>query len=449
MAFVPVYILILFATIVIDYAAGILIENAEGHKRRLWLIMSLVTNVGILVFFKYANFLSTNINALLHISDMSARIPLLKILLPIGLSFHTFQAMSYTIEVYRGNQKAERHFGIYALYVMFYPQLVAGPIERPQNLLHQFHTPHPFSYDDFVIGMRRVLWGLFKKCVIADRLGIIVDNIYNHPQQQSATALILGTVFFAFQIFCDFSGYSDIALGVARVMGFHLMVNFNKPYNAKSISEFWRKWHISLSTWLSDYVYTPLSVRFRDYGMKAVIVAAIVTFLISGFWHGAAWKYMVWGLLHGIAISYEIATRKFRKKLFKKIPEQAGRLISLFLTFSYVCFTYIFFRANSLRDALAVIKKLPSVFSEIGQAIRHRGVLTGQLLSGIPTMSLLVCIGYLLLLELAHRYEGRGSLMEMVGTKPRAVRWGIYFGMAFTIYLFGIFNSRQFIYFQF
>ncbi|MGZ3884299.1 MAG: MBOAT family O-acyltransferase, partial [Bacteroidia bacterium] len=259
MFFKPVYILILFGTIIIDYYAGIkLEETADKKKKKLFLVLSLVANIGVLVVFKYYNFINTNITDLLSAFGAHNPIPFLKILLPIGLSFHTFQAMSYTIEIYRGNQKAERHFGIYSLYVMFYPQLVAGPIERPQNVMHQFHETHRFDYTDVSAGLKLMLWGFFKKVVIADRLAIGVDEVYDHVHSYSGIALIMATVFFAIQIYCDFSGYSDIALGTARVMGFRLMTNFNRPYASRSVSEFWSRWHISLSSWFRDYLYIPL-----------------------------------------------------------------------------------------------------------------------------------------------------------------------------------------------
>jgi len=224
MAFIPIYILILGFTIVIDYFAGLYIEKSVGKKRKLFLVFSLIANIGVLAVFKYYNFLNHNLSLLFHGFGFSDPLPFLKILLPIGLSFHTFQAMSYTIEVFRGRQKAERHFGIYALYVMFYPQLVAGPIERPQNLLHQFREKYNFDYNRVTDGLRLMTWGLFKKAVIADRLAILVDNVYNNPQQHNSLSLIIATIFFAFQIFCDFSGYSDMAIGAARIMGFKLMI---------------------------------------------------------------------------------------------------------------------------------------------------------------------------------------------------------------------------------
>src|SRR5678815_1064118 len=228
-------------------------------------------------------------------AGISNPVPFLKIILPIGLSFHTFQAMSYTIEVYRGNQKAERNFGIYALYVMFYPQLVAGPIERPQNLLHQFYENHKFDYERVVNGLKLILWGFFKKLVIADRLALYVGAVYNNPTHHTGLSFIMATIFFAFQIYCDFSGYSDIAIGAAKVMGFKLMTNFNRPYFARSISEFWKRWHISLSTWFKDYLY--ISLGGNRVSVPRWYFNLFIVFLVSGLWHGANWTYIIWGCL--------------------------------------------------------------------------------------------------------------------------------------------------------
>ncbi len=446
MAFIPVYILILFLTIIVDYIAGIMIENAEGRRRKLFLAMSIVANVGILGFFKYYNFFIDNVNHVFLWTHISANIPFLKIILPIGLSFHTFQAMSYTIEVYRGNQRSERHFGIYALYVMFYPQLVAGPIERPQNMLHQFHEKHEFEYDEVVAGLRMMLWGVFKKAVIADRLAVFTDPVFNNPYAYSATVMVIATVFFAFQIFCDFSGYSNIALGAARVMGFKLMVNFNWPYSAKSISEFWRRWHISLSTWFSDYIYNPISVSLRDYGLLAVVVASVITFFISGIWHGAAWHYIVWGGLHGVAIAYEVVTRKTRKKFFKKIPVWAGNIIGLTCTFSYVCFSYIFFRANNLKDAFYIVRKIPTAFSECAVMLKGHLPLLHMPLSSARVILCVLAIG---ILELVHIIQNKRSLNIVLQNQPWYLRWGIYYLFVFMILYMGVFQNRQFIYFQF
>ncbi len=285
MAFVPVYILILGFTIVIDYFAGIWLEKTEGKRKKIFLVASLIANIGVLAIFKYYNFLNDNLSAILNSFGYQNNVPYLSILLPIGLSFHTFQAMSYTIEVYRGHQKAERNFGIYSLYVMFYPQLVAVPIERPQNLLHQFYEKHYFEYERVVEGLKLMLWGLFMKLVIADRLAIYVNAVYNNVDQHTGLTLALATAFFAFQIYCDFAGYSNIAIGAAKVMGFKLMTNFNRPYFSRSISEFWSRWHISLSTWFRDYLYTSLG------GNRVTIPRwyfnLLFVFVISGLWHGA------------------------------------------------------------------------------------------------------------------------------------------------------------------
>ncbi len=270
MVFIPAYILILASTIIVDYIAGIYIERSTGARRRLFLIISIISNVGFLAFFKYFNFLNGNIAFLARLIHWNYPINVLYIILPIGLSFHTFQAMSYTIEVYRGTQRAERHFGIYALYVMFYPQLVAGPIERPGRLIHQFYEEHHFDYVRVTSALKLMTWGLFKKVVIADRLAMIVNPVYNNPAQYNGMTLALATVCFAYQIYCDFSGYSDIARGSAQAMGFDLMDNFNRPYFAKSIAEFWKRWHVSLSTWFRDYVYIPMGGEQGAAGALAV-----------------------------------------------------------------------------------------------------------------------------------------------------------------------------------
>jgi D-alanyl-lipoteichoic acid acyltransferase DltB (MBOAT superfamily) len=292
--FIPVYILILFLIIIIDYIAGIHIEKSTEHKK-LFLSISIIANLSILCFFKYFNFFLENYNSL-----SNSQVPLLQFVLPIGLSFHTFQAMSYTIEVYRGNSTAEKHLGIYALYVMFYPQLVAGPIERPQNIIPQLNNHHRFNIQNLTTGISLMIWGFFKKLVIADRLSVYVNIVFENPEQFNSFNLILGAIFFSIQIYCDFSGYSDIALGSARVMGYNLMDNFNFPYFADSIKEFWARWHISLSTWFRDYVYIPMGGN--RISKIVTIKNTLVIFLLSGFWHGANWTFIIWGLLNALYI---------------------------------------------------------------------------------------------------------------------------------------------------
>ncbi|MCB0763068.1 MAG: MBOAT family protein, partial [Flavobacteriales bacterium] len=285
MAFVPVYILILAFTIMVDYVAGIVIEPARGRARRMFLVASIVANVGVLAIFKYYPFLTENLELLLGSIGIRHHFPDLGILLPIGLSFHTFQSLSYTLEVYHDRQPAERHFGRFALYVMFFPQLVAGPIERPQNLLPQFKARRSFSLEDLSWGLVKILYGLFKKVVVADRLAPFVDAVYADIPGSNGLTILLATLFFTVQIYCDFSGYSDIAIGSARIMGYRLMENFKRPYLSTSIREFWGRWHISLSSWFRDYLYIPLGgnrvVKWRWY------YNLMIVFLVSGLWHGA------------------------------------------------------------------------------------------------------------------------------------------------------------------
>jgi len=431
MAFVPKYILILGFTIAIDYAAGLLIEKATGPKRRFYLIISLCSNIGILAFFKYFNFINFNITEIFQQFNYRNPIPYLKFLLPIGLSFHTFQAMSYTLEVYRGNQKAEKHFGIYALYVMFYPQLVAGPIERPQNLLHQFREKHFFNTEEVKAGLLQMAQGLFKKVVIADRISILVDHAYADYKTQSGLSLGIAALFYAFQIYCDFSGYSDMAIGAARVMGFKLMTNFNAPFQSKNITEFWRRWHISLSTWFNDYLFAPLVLAKRDWGKYGVVFALMITFLISGLWHGAGWNFIIFGGLHGLAISYEFLTKKFRKKMLKATPQLLYNNLSVVLTFLFACFSWVFFRSVSTAQAFEIISKIFHLSLSDHLNLKLNGIEIG--------FSLLL-IALLLLKE---------KILPVIQVRGNFAYFTLMFLILFSCYLFGVFNNKQFIYFQF
>lgn len=449
MYFVPIYIVILFATIIIDYIAGIYIEKSEGSRRKTFLTMSIIANVGVLAVFKYYNFFIDNINYVFTINHSKFNLPFLAILLPIGLSFHTFQAMSYTIEVYRGNQKAEKNFGIYALYVMFYPQLVAGPIERPQNILHQFYIKQEFNYDHVANGLRQMAWGLFKKVVIADRIAQLIDPVFADPTKFSSLVLCISLFLYAFQIYCDFSGYSDIALGSARVMGYHLMTNFNHPFRSKSITEFWRRWHISLSTWFNDYLFNPMITALRDWGNRAIVVGLLTTFFLSGLWHGAAWKFVIFGIIHGTYVAYEFLTKKRRKKVFNKLPKVLNEKISVVLTFTSAVYAWIFFRANNVNDAFYIARKVPGVFPELGRGIVNYRIITRELLSGINFTSTIVCLLCVIMLELIHKYEGDKKIFELIGNKSKPVRWLAYISCFILITYFGVFDSKQFIYFQF
>jgi len=437
MAFVPIYILILGFTIVVDYFAGIYIENAQGKRRKLFLIISLIANIGVLAVFKYYNFINTNFSFLLHGFGLTNPIPYLSILLPIGLSFHTFQAMSYTIEVYRGHQKAERHFGIYSLYVMFYPQLVAGPIERPQNLLHQFREHHKFEYDRVVGGLKLMLWGIFKKLVIADRLAIYVNATYNNADHHNGTTLLLATVFFAFQIYCDFSGYSDIAIGSAQVMGFKLMTNFNRPYFARDISEFWKRWHISLSTWFKDYLY--ISMGGNKVSVPRWYFNLFFVFLVSGLWHGANWTYIIWGALNGFYLVFAIISQGFRKKIndFTGIGRLPGfhHALQILTTFALTCFAWIFFRANNVTDAFMIVRKIVEF--------------KGPVFFESPSELIYPFISIILLLMIEFKMEYYKGDFSLLSNKNLAVRFSSYALLILIILMLGVFDGGQFIYFQF
>ncbi len=446
MAFVPAYILILGATIVVDYFAGILIEGAESPQRkRAYLTASLVANIGFLAFFKYFNFLNSNITTLAGFLHWNYPIHNLDIILPIGLSFHTFQAMSYTIEVFRGHQKTERHFGIYALYVLFYPQLVAGPIERPQNMLHQFHEEHYFDYQRVADGLKLMTWGLFKKAVIADRLVNLVDYPFTNPYLFSGPELALAAFYFGIQIYCDFSGYSDIAIGAAQVMGFKLMTNFKRPYLALSISEFWKRWHISLSTWFRDYLYIPLGgSRVPQWRWQINI---LIVFLISGLWHGASWTYVIWGGLHGIYLVVENYLHKIPPLIserFRTIPPRwLTRFMQRLVVFTLVIYGWIFFRATSLETAGYIALK---VFADW-----NWDTLTGLAHSISINYNLLITLGAIAVMETVHYFQERGSVRSLLAEKPAFFRWVLYVGILICIIVFGkIYDApTNFIYFQF
>jgi len=437
MSFVPIYILILGFTIVVDYISGIYISRNEGQKRKLYLIISLISNISVLAVFKYYNFLNNNLTSFLHGFAYTNPIPYLSILLPIGLSFHTFQAMSYSIEVYRGKQKPETHFGIFALYVMFYPQLVAGPIERPQNLLHQFYEKHYFNYSRVVEGLKLILWGFFKKLVIADRLAIYVNSVYNNVEHHNGTTLILATIFFSFQIYCDFSGYADIAIGTAKVMGFDLMTNFKRPIFAKSTGEHWKRWHISLSSWFKDYLYFPMGGS--RVSASRLYYNLMVVFVISGLWHGANWTYIIWGSINGVYVVLAIMTRKHWIKFntFIRIDKFPRLQLSyqIIITFALITFSRIFFRANSLSDALLVIEK---IFTE-----------TGRIFIENPSVLIFCFLSILMLLFVELKQEFYKGVFSFFSNDNLIVRYISYASLVMIILIMGVFDGGQFIYFQF
>ncbi len=452
MAFVPIYILILVVTIVVDYFAGLLIERTRGAALRWrYLITSIVVTCGVLFVFKYFNFFGTNVNWIADQFNLDFAVDPLALILPIGLSFHTFQSLSYVIEVYRGNQKAERHFGIYSLYVMFYPQLVAGPIERPQNLLHQLREKHHFEYQRVADGLKLMAWGLFKKVVIADRLAVVVNTVYADPTAHSGAALLLASVFFAFQIYCDFSGYSDMAIGAAQVMGIRLMENFRRPFASRSVSELWTRWHISLSSWFRDYVYIPLGGNRVGRGRFAVNIMA--TFLLSGLWHGANWTFVIWGGLNGLFIVAGNATRRLRDAMaaavgFRELSS-VRRALQVVTVFSLFVLSFIVFRAATIGDAWYIVTHL---FHDIGswdeldywrRTLSYRSI-------GLDDGELRIALFAIVALELVQAVQNRGSIRARLGRRHWALRWTLYLLLIWVILAYGMYTEVQpFIYFQF
>lgn len=435
MALIPAYILILFFLIAIDYGAGLWIHaTQDARARKRILIGSLIANLGMLGTFKYLNFLLGNVSTGLEAFGMGSLSWTFPLALPLGLSFHTFQSMAYTIEVYKGNRPAERHLGHYALYVLFYPQMVAGPIERPQGLLDQLKQPTRFSWVNFADGMKLMLWGLAKKVLIADRLAIYVNQVYANPGAFSGWEVALATVFFAFQIYCDFSGYTEIARGAALTMGYRLCVNFNHPYCSRSPAEFWHRWHISLSTWFRDYVYIPLGgSRVASWKIARNL---LIAFLLSGLWHGAAWTFVIWGGLHG---AYLVLQRLLE-------PSAVGRKLSALpgfgafattLTFALVCLAWVFFRAVDIPSALIVLGKIasPGSISELGAVFQDSTARMGLLLIAA--------------LETIHWLHRRKPVSQRLQAFPAPVRGLLWAALVLLVVLFGKFGHEEFLYFQF
>ena len=411
-------------------AAMILLLMAAGAflgSRRTWLVVSIVNNLAILAFFKYARFLIENINDVLASSQLTARLPdpstLMPFgadyLLPVGISFFTFQSLSYSIDFYRGLIQRERNFLRFATFVAFFPQLMAGPIERAAHMLPQFFKFPKFQLQNLTDGLSLFLVGLFKKLALANYLSLYVERIYDNPGQFGAPELIAATFCFAWQIFFDFSGYTDMARGIAKVMGFDLMLNFNNPYTATGLGDFWARWHISLSTWFRDYVYIPLGGNRR--GALITYRNLLLTFLISGIWHGAAWTFLIWGGLHALGI---LITRELERSSFYR--ERVPRIVKQLATFAFVCFAWIFFRAGSLADARLIIER---IFAG------------GWHLPQVPVLMLLL-VGLIWIYQFVWESRFKGILDS--GT----VRVGIAVCMILYLCLFAT-EGGAFIYFQF
>ncbi len=432
MCWEPVYALLLLSSTGITYLSALCVERFNQSRWKKWaLVIGLIINFGILFFYKYYEFVGSLITGLFAVLHIGIHVPQLDLLLPVGISFYIFQAVGYSVDVYRGTIKAERNFVVYALFISFFPQLVAGPIERAKNMLPQFREKHKFEYANFDSGLRMMLWGFFMKLCIADRVSSYVDAVYNNYMEHSGTSLLLATFFFTFQIYCDFCGYSLIAIGSAKIMGFNLMENFRRPYFAINIKEFWRRWHISLSTWFKDYLYIPLGGN--RVGRIRHLWNLFVTFLVSGVWHGANLTFVMWGGLHGLFQIVGIEKNRLLPQI--KVPRQVSVVVNCLVTFVLVMLTWCFFRAESIHVAFGILGK---IFAEPGN------LFVGE---GVPSLLLaLMCIGILMLKELK---DEMGLNIHLLNSTNYTVRVASMVLFTSFVLLTASFNGGAFIYFQF
>ena len=422
---------LLMLSTALDYAYGFWVASPDRKKAKLFLWLSIINNLGILAVFKYYNFFALQFQEGLELLGLHTNPVLLQVALPVGISFYTFHGMSYVFDIYRGQQKPVRNFVDYAVFVSFFPLLVAGPIERANHLLPQVQKTRTFNYQQALEGCRLILWGLFKKVVIADTLAVFVDQIYQGQAELSSITLLLGAIGFSFQIYGDFSGYSDIALGTAKLFGFELLSNFKFPYFSRDLAEFWRRWHISLSSWFRDYLYIPLGGSKN--GKAKAIRNTFIIFLVSGFWHGASWNFIVWGLIHACGFLPLLLLNKNRQHTTDVVAQDRmlptwKELFQLLSTFTFVTFAWIFFRAETLGEAVRYIQRLLELNTH----------------GGIKGASILLWGALLLLLDWYLRHNERSLRVPA----QRILRNGIYFVFALAV-LLKLGSHQSFIYFQF
>ena len=453
MAFVPKYIFILFFLIIVDFFFAKQFENMQGRGKRNLFIASLVVNVGVLFVFKYFNFFNENVSSLARALHWNYSIEALALILPLGLSFHTFQSISYLIEVYRGTYPAERHVGVYALYVMFFPQLIAGPIERPAHLIPQLTKAVSFEMGNLGSGLRLMAWGYFKKLVIADRLAVYVNAVYADVASASGLGILLAMFAFALQLYGDFSGYTDIARGSARVLGIDLVHNFDQPYFSHSVTEFWRRWHMSLSSWFRDYVYLPLAWRGRERGVWWTYGAIITAFILVGVWHGAAWTYVVMGLLFGCYIVVEMITKPARQAFsalvgLDRLP-RVHHALQIASTFIVVSMTWVFFRSPDLTTAFAFLRRLftgwdVSLVQSATAYLTHPATIFN-----FRNVDLVLMFCFVAVLFLVEYTKDAHEARPFFGTRSLFVQSFLYSSLLLAISMFGLFTTNAFIYFQF
>ena len=444
-------IFLIVFTILVSWVCSLIIEQSESKfVKKMCLTVTLLVCLGILAFFKYYNFLADSVAGISGMISGTKPDFSLDLILPVGISFYTFQTLSYAIDVYRGDVKTERHFGYYALFVVFFPQLVAGPIERPDNLIPQLKAEHKWNNEDALAGFKRMVVGFFKKVVVADLLANYVNVIYNDVENATGLGVVIASVMFAVQIYCDFSGYTDIAIGCARIMGYRLMQNFDRPYCAKSIKEFWNRWHLSLSTWFRDYLFFPLGgsrcstlKRYRN---------VMIVFLVSGLWHGADWTFVIWGALHGVYQVLGYITINARKKMFEKFgwnwDSKWHGMLQTAVTFVLADFAWLFFRANNTAELGVLLNRLFTSWSApMSEVFDTMGLtLTGAVIS-VLSVAIMVILDRLVRHNEQPQADGTlRSTLAISNGKSLVYVWAII--IAWMVLLAGD-GSSSFIYFQF
>jgi len=451
LSFIPIFLVLLCAIILINYFLSRLLPRISEDKAGFVMVCFILINILLLVLFKYFNIIFPgNLLHLYNVDFLFPVDPINKMILPLGLSYVIFTVLSYAIEVKRRNIQPEKHFGYFSLYILFFPKIAQGPIERPQQLIPQLHTSHPFDYNMVVSGLTLILLGYFKKLVVADRLAIYVNAIYNNSTEHNGTTLIVATFFFAFQIYADFSGYTDIALGSAKIFGFNLTENFKRPYLATSIKDFWDRWHITFSTWLRDYIFLPVAYSLTNRMKKRsyltisadkwiYMIAITITFAICGVWHGVGWTYLFWGIIFGIYLTYSNWTKSLNKAIRKRFQIRKTSKLYVFYkvitTFTLVLFAWIFFRAESLNEAFLIIKRIFTT--------------SGPVFYEIPSNLIFALFGILALVAIDLKHEYFSDRWPVFYNKYPIVRITGIIIVVITILLIGVLDGGQFIYFQF
>jgi D-alanyl-lipoteichoic acid acyltransferase DltB (MBOAT superfamily) len=426
------------------FTCGILIAQTSNEgRKKTYFRLGLFINLGLLVFFKYINFLIKTfldgfyfINHFIRAGQTQNQASIvLQLIVPLGISYITFQAIGYLIEIIRGNHDPEKNLGLFAAYILFFPKLLAGPIERAHNFLPQLRQQHPFNSEQVVLGLKLITWGLFRKLVVADRIAIYTDAVFNNYTHHSGITIFVTIILFAIQLYADFSGYTEIAIGSARLFGFDLMQNFNRPFLAKNVSDFWRRWHISLSTWVSDYIYFPAVLDRRDWRKFGVSYALLISFAIIGIWHGPSWNFLIFGLLQAFALIFEVFTVSFREKIAKAIPSVIYENLSILLTFLYISFSFVFFRTPGFNDAINIISR---VFTA------HGGFFIMS-----PTTLIFAALGIVMLIFYEVQNEYKYLKIRFFSNEHWFVQQIAYAILVIAILMIGVFDGSQFIYFQF